>query len=129
MNWDIQEWLRCARRAFTGRYVRLLEDELARSTEETARLRAEVDRERADTERERTEIARLRLENRAMLNSLLGTAGVPPVEEPRPALQPILAVRRRSWPQIAASRESQAARRFGALPNPRKRTGGPTTLG
>jgi hypothetical protein len=63
----------------------------------------------------REEISRLRLENRALLNSLLGTAGVPPVEEPRPAPQPIQAVRRRSWPQIAASRESEAERRANTL--------------
>jgi len=96
MNWNMVEWMECARRAFSSRYVRLLEDE-------NARLREDVERERA-------EIARLRLENRAMLNSLLGTAGVPPVEEPRAQPQGVVAVRRRSWPQIAASRESEAAR-------------------
>jgi len=56
----MREWLSGLRRAFQSRYVRLLEDEVARL---------------------RDEIARLRLENRALLNSLLGTAGVPPVEE------------------------------------------------
>ena len=91
------------RRAFSTRYVRMVEDELARSREEVAR-------ERADVGRERAEIARLRLENRALLYSLLGTAGVPPVEEPRPAPQPIAPIRRRSWPQIAASREREAAK-------------------
>jgi hypothetical protein len=75
----------------------MLEDELRRSRDEIAL--------------ERAEIARLRLENRALLNSLLGTAGVPPVEEPRPVPQQISPVRRRSWPQIAASRESEAERR------------------
>ena len=96
MNRNIGEWLSCARRAFGGRYVRLLEDE--------------IERERAEVARERAEIARLRLENRALLNSLLGTAGVPPVEEPRPTLQPIAPLRRRSWPQIAAARERDAER-------------------
>ena len=72
-----------ARRAFGSRYVRLLEDEVAR--------------ERAEIEREREEISRLRLENRAMLNSLLGTAGVPPVEEPRPQPVGIAPVRRHFW--------------------------------
>ena len=66
MTTRISEWLVSARRALGNRYVCLLEDELARSREES--------------ERERAEIARLRLENRALLNSLLGTAGVPPVE-------------------------------------------------
>jgi hypothetical protein len=77
------------RRAFHSRYVRLLEDEIARA---------------------RDEISRLRLENRALLNSLLGTAGVPPVEEPREQPQGIAPVRRRSWPQIAAAREREATR-------------------
>jgi len=89
MNWNMGQWLECVRRAFTSCYVRLLEDEVTR---------------------ERAEIARLRLENRALLNSLLGTAGVPPVEEPRAQPQGVVAVRRRSWPQIAAARESEAQR-------------------
>jgi hypothetical protein len=93
----------CIRLAFGNRYVQMLEDELARTREETVRQRAENDRERS-------EIARLRLENRALLNSLLGTAGVPPVEEPRPAPQPIAPLRRRSWPQIAALRERDAGK-------------------
>ena len=55
------------------------------------------------------EVARLRAENRALLNSLLGTAGIPPLEIPggegatRPAAMP---TRRRSWPQIAQSLEA-----------------------
>jgi hypothetical protein len=55
------------------------------------------------------EVARLRAENRALLNSLLGTAGIPPLEIPggegatRPAAMP---TRRRSWPQIAQSLET-----------------------
>ena len=90
------EWFACVRRLSSSRYVRMLEDELAR--------------ERAEIERERALSDRLRLENRALLNSLLGTAGVPPVEEPRAQPQGVLPVRRRSWPQIAASRESEAQR-------------------
>ena len=103
MNWKMGQWLECVRRAFGSRYVRLLEDEVAHAHEEVTRERAETDRERAVSER-------LRLENRALLNSLLGTAGVPPVEEPRAQPQGVVPVRRRSWPQIAASRESAAAR-------------------
>jgi hypothetical protein len=51
------------------------------------------------------EVTRLRAENRALLNSLLGTAGVPPldIEAPRGPMAPT--VRRRSWPQIANARE------------------------
>lgn len=56
------------------------------------------------------EVARLRADNRALLNSLLGTAGIPPLEIPggsatRPAAMP---TRRRSWPQIAQSLEANS---------------------
>ena len=74
-------------RAWRGRYVRMLEDE----------------------------IARLRAENRALLDSLLGTAGFPPLAlgdvagaAQKPAEAP---TRRRSWPQIAMMREREAAQR------------------
>jgi hypothetical protein len=55
------------------------------------------------------ESARLRAENRALLNSLLGTAGIAPLESARPPGPLTAAVRRRSWPQIAQSLESTAA--------------------
>jgi len=74
------------REGMRGRYVRLLE---------------------AEIERLRAEIGRLRAENRALLNSLLGTAGVPPIEAHPAQIAPI---RRRSWSQIAATREIEAAR-------------------
>jgi hypothetical protein len=57
----------------------------------------------------RGDIEPLHEENRALLNSLLGTAGVPPIETPR-TLASAPAVRRRSWPQIATAREIEAAR-------------------
>jgi hypothetical protein len=57
------------------------------------------------------EVTRLRAENRALTNSLLGTAGFPPVEFPQEAPKPVpTRVRRRSWPQMQARRESDAAR-------------------
>jgi hypothetical protein len=57
------------------------------------------------------EAARLRAENRALLNSLLGTAGIPPLDpQTRPAGPMTAPTRRRSWPQIAAERESAATR-------------------
>lgn len=62
------------------------------------------------------EVERLRADNRALVNSLLGTAGVPPIEDSRSAgpqrrIIPSPAVRgRRSWHQIAAWREAEAAR-------------------
>ena len=77
------------RQGMRSRYVRELEAEIAR---------------------ERAEIERLRTENRAMLNSLLGTAGVPPIEAPLPHSAQIAPIRRRSWSQIAAAREIAAGR-------------------
>jgi hypothetical protein len=57
------------------------------------------------------EVSRLRAENRALMNSLLGTAGFPPVEFPEtPKPQPLPRLRKRSWHQIQAWRESDAAR-------------------
>lgn len=57
------------------------------------------------------EVNRLRAENRALTNSLLGTAGFPPVDFPADALRPaaIPRVRRRSWHQIQALREHATA--------------------
>jgi hypothetical protein len=70
-------------RLFRGRYVGLLEGE----------------------------VSRLRAENRALTNSLLGTAGFPPVEYPEAAKpQPLPRLRKRSWHQIQAWRETGARR-------------------
>jgi len=57
------------------------------------------------------EVARLRAENRALTNSLLGTAGFSPVEFPE-AVKPVALprLRKRSWHQIQAWREGGAAR-------------------
>jgi hypothetical protein len=57
------------------------------------------------------EVSRLRAENRALVNSLLGTAGFPPVEFPEAVKpQPLPRLRKRSWHQIQAWRETGAAR-------------------
>lgn len=57
------------------------------------------------------EVSRLRAENRALMNSLLGTAGFPPVEFPEaPKPQPLPRLRKRSWHQMQAWREADAAR-------------------
>ena len=51
------------------------------------------------------EVARLRAENRALLNSLLGTAGVPPLRvEDSPAAPPPI------YPQAASAARGRAAR-------------------
>ena len=57
------------------------------------------------------EVSRLRAENRALMNSLLGTAGFPPVEFPEaPKPQPLPRLRKRSWHQIQAWREADAGK-------------------
>jgi hypothetical protein len=88
MAWNIADWCARMRQGLRSRYVRILEDELVIA---------------------RAEFERLRDENRALLNSLLGTAGVPPIETAR-VMASTPAVRRRSWPQIATAREIEAAR-------------------
>jgi hypothetical protein len=56
------------------------------------------------------EVSRLRAENRALMNSLLGTAGFPPVEFPEaPKLQPLPRLRKRSWHQLQAWRETHTS--------------------
>ena len=58
------------------------------------------------------EVTRLRAENRALTNSLLGTAGFPPVEYPEPVKPQALArLRKRSWHQIQAWKEAEATNR------------------
>ena len=57
------------------------------------------------------DVVRLRAENRALMNSLLGTAGFPPVEFPEaPKPQPLPRLRKRSWHQLQAWRENEADR-------------------
>jgi hypothetical protein len=59
------------------------------------------------------EVARLRGENRALVNSLLGTAGFPPIlpeDEARRGVVGLAPVRRRTWTQIARERELAAGR-------------------
>jgi hypothetical protein len=69
------------------------------------------------------EVARLRAENRALTNSLLGTAGFPPVEYPEPVKpQPLPRLRKRSWHQIQAWRETEAARDSASLAEPQARS-------
>jgi len=85
----ITDWLSRLRQGMRSRYVRMLE---------------------AEIERGRAEVERLRAENRALLNSVLGTAGVPPIETPPAHPAQIAPIRRRSWPQIARAREIEAAR-------------------
>ncbi len=86
------------KRALRSRYVAQLEDDLAQAQEEVERQRAENDR--------------LRAENRALWNSLLGTAGIPPVEtdDPNKAPREIPRVRRRSWHQLQLAHELEESR-------------------
>ena len=102
-------------------------------------LEAELTGERAEVAEQGVEIARLRAENRALLNSILGIAGVPPVSAPvddlaatqnriaavQPAAHPTnhsrsranstphvaAPTRRRSWPQIHRLLEFESAQK------------------
>lgn len=59
------------------------------------------------------EVARLRAENRALVNSLLGTAGFPPIspeDDARRGIVGLPTVRRRTWTQIAREREMAAGK-------------------
>jgi hypothetical protein len=57
------------------------------------------------------DVSRLRAENRALTNSLLGTAGFPPLDFPEAAKpQPLPRLRKRSWHQLQAWRETGANR-------------------
>jgi len=59
------------------------------------------------------DVARLRAENRALTNSLLGTAGFPPVtlDEELRSSAAMTPVRRRTWTQIAREREMAAGKK------------------
>jgi hypothetical protein len=109
------------------------------TTRRARTLEAELARERAANAEQGTEITRLRAENRALLNSILGIAGVPPVSaslddlaatqtqnatppsvartanhlRSRPSVTPHVAAptRRRSWPQIHRLLEFESAQK------------------
>jgi hypothetical protein len=62
------------------------------------------------------DVERLRAENRALVNSLLGTAGFPPIsleEDSRRGITAMSPVRRRTWTQIARDREMAAGKSVG----------------
>jgi hypothetical protein len=63
----------------TTRYARTLECELARERATAAEQGIELARKGEEIVRQSAEIARLRAENRALLNSILGIAGIPPL--------------------------------------------------
>lgn len=100
---NITDWVGRLRQGMRSRYVRMLEEQVAR---------------------ERGEVERLRAENRALLNSLLGTAGVPPIEAPPMHPAQIAPIRRRTWSQIATMREIEAARETQATERATRGQGG-----
>ena len=123
----------------TTRRARSLEAELALERAVVARLDAVIALQAAEINQQGTEVARLRAENRALLNSILGIAGVPPVSAslddlaatqsqnatppsvartanhsgPRANSTPHVAAptRRRSWPQIHRLLEFESAQK------------------
>jgi len=58
------------------------------------------------------DVERLRQENRAMLNSLLGTAGIGPVDFPKEAPKPVNAPRRMSMFQRQRMTERESEQRI-----------------
>jgi hypothetical protein len=116
------------RRLTTTRYARALEAELGVERTVVALQDAEINRQAA-------EITRLRDENRAMLNSILGIAGIPPIPAslddlasaqnqiavPPPVARAVIhpsstphvaaPMRRRSWPQINRLLEFESAQK------------------
>jgi hypothetical protein len=56
------------------------------------------------------EVVRLRGENRALVNSLLGTAGFPPVDFPVAEPGVVPRVRKRSWQQVQRKNEVEAGK-------------------
>jgi uncharacterized coiled-coil protein SlyX len=67
------------RRLTTTRYTRALEVELALERAVVTRLDTVIAQQGIEIDKQDAEISRLRAENRALLNSILGIAGVPPV--------------------------------------------------
>src|SRR5258708_37554613 len=75
------------------------------------------------------ETARLRAENRALVNSLLGTAGFPPIspeDDARRGGVGLPPVRRRTWTQIARERGLAAGRGAGGERTKRHRAQHPS---
>ena len=127
------------RRLTTTRRARTLETELALERAVVSRLDTVIAQQGTEIGKRDDEIARLRAENRALLNSILGIAGVPPVSaslddlaatqsqnatppsvartanhsRPRANSTPHVAAptRRRSWPQIHRLLEFESAQK------------------
>ena len=127
------------RRLTTTRHARTLEAELALERAVVTRLDAAIVQQGIESAKQDEEISRLRAENRALLNSILGIAGVPPVaaslddlaatqnqsaamppsahptnhSRPRPSSPQHVAAptRRRSWPQIHRLLEFESAQK------------------
>jgi hypothetical protein len=93
--------LQSFRKILTTRYARELE--------------AELERERGENARKSAEISRLRAENRALLNSILGIAGIPPVlvSEPMPSSDAALAAEASSEAPASGNGDNESACRQG----------------
>ncbi|HUO34889.1 MAG TPA: hypothetical protein VMU43_07840 [Candidatus Acidoferrum sp.] len=102
------------------------------TTRHARELEAEIARQRMELERQRAENERLRAENRALLNSILGIAGIPPIVVADAAQGPaaggvteqaslgqsekgkgsaVAPTRRRSWHQVMRGLELASARK------------------
>jgi len=127
------------RRLTTTPYARALETEFALERAVVTRLDAVIAQQGIEIAKRDEEVSRLRAENRALLNSILGIAGVPPVSaslddlaatQSQNATPPSVAraanhsraranptphvaapTRRRSWPQIHRRLEFDSAQK------------------
>ena len=111
------------RRLTTSRYARALEAELARERARAAEQGIEVAQQGAEIVRQGAEIARLRGENRALLNSILGIAGIPPL----PATEADLAAVHAPPIFSVGARPAAAGRHVKVVPEGASGTHGPST--
>jgi uncharacterized coiled-coil protein SlyX len=95
------------RRLTTTRYASTLEADLALERAVIARLDAVIAQQRIEVGKQDGEIARLRDENRALLNSILGIAGVPPVSA---SLDDLVATQNQIAAQLPAARTANHSR-------------------
>ncbi len=102
------------RRLTTTRRARTLEAELALERAVIVRLDAAIAQQGVEISQQGIEIARLRAENRGLLNSILGIAGVPPVSA---SLDDLAATQNQIATTATAPAESHSRSRANSTPH------------
>jgi hypothetical protein len=97
------------------------------TTRRARTLEAELARERAANAEQGTEITRLRAENRALLNSILGIAGVPPLPATEADLAAVQASTHAASISVGARHVEDPALFRGAVPERARSTHTPST--